>query len=172
MSIVTADLHRALLLALGDCVTWHSSDESKPIHIDLSTPIQLRLQAYMYSLVDGGKKRKNEFKAVLRVPGQRVGDYGSFEHSRDRLTLLLAYRSDLDVFVFWDAVLHPRFKNGGNVQVKGTTVNAAAALGWATQERPLSSSGVIEHVIACQSWNLLEAITERVHTLGGSQPSA
>jgi len=45
-----------------------------------------------------------------------------------------------------DAALHPQFKNGGNVQVKDTTVLTAAALGRASQLRVLS--GATELVIA------------------------
>ncbi len=58
----------------------------------------------MYTLVGGVEtKRPNEFKAILRVPGQAVGKYGAFDFSEDRLALLLAYRPELDVFVLWDA---------------------------------------------------------------------
>ena len=77
---------------------------------------------YLYSLVVGGKSRPGEFKAVLRVPGQVVGEYGTFDHSGSRLAVLAAYREDLDVFVLWDASLHERFKHGGNMQVKDSVV--------------------------------------------------
>ena len=93
----------------------------------------------------GGKSRPGEFKAVLRVPGQVVGEYGTFDHSANRLALLAAYRDDLDVFVLWDASLHQRFKHGGNMQVKADAVQTAAAAGWAEQHRPLRS-GVTEIV--------------------------
>ena len=103
---------------------------------------------------------------MLRVPKQAVGAYDSFDHSDGRLALVVGYRADLDVFVFWDASLHPRFKNGGNIQVRDSTVNAAAATGRAEQHRPLSS-GIVEVVIACQSWNLAQALSDRVALTGG-----
>jgi len=68
--------------------------------------------------------------------------------------------------VLWDAALHPQFKNGGNVQVKDTTVLTAAALGRASQLRVLS--GATELVIACQSPHLLAAISDRVAWTGGA----
>ena len=120
----------------------------------------------MYTLVIGGANRPNEFKAVLRVPGQEVGRYGSFDHSGDRLALLVGYRDDLDVFVLWDASLHAKFKNGGNIQVRDSTVHRAAAVGRSDQMRVLSS-GVRELVIACNSRQLSNAIVDRVLTTGG-----
>jgi hypothetical protein len=122
----------------------------------------------MYTLVGGvGTKRANEFKAILRVPGQPVGKYGSFDFSDDRLAVLVAYRPELDVFVLWDASLHARFKNGGNIQVRDTTVFTAAASGRAEQARNLTGN-VREVVIACQSWTLERALEDRIAWTGGA----
>jgi restriction-modification system family protein len=166
MTAITARLHAALLEPLSHAVEWHSPVGEKPLSVDLSLPNPPRLRVYMYTLVSGGVVRPSEYKAVLRVRGQQVGKYGSFDHSGGRLAMLVAYRADLDVFVLWDASLHPRFKNGGNVQVRDYTVHEAAALGRANLRRPLAS-GVVEVVIACQSWNLLDAIRDRVAWTGG-----
>jgi len=110
--------------------------------------------------------RRHEYKAVLRVPGQEVGEYGSFDHSGDRLALLVGYRDELDVFVLWDTSLHAKFKNGGNIQVRDATVHRAAAFGRADQIRELSS-GASELVIACTSRGLAGAICDRLLTTGG-----
>lgn len=170
MTSVTTALHRAFLRPLGDAVLSHSSLEDKPLCVDLALPNPPRLRVYMYTLVGGvGTVRPNEYKAILRVPGQAVGAYDSFDHSEGRLALLVGYREDLDVFVFWDASLHPQFKNGGNIQVRDTTVHVAAALGRSLQHRDLSRRKLTELVIACQSWNLAEAIDERVASTGGIQ---
>lgn len=167
MSAITEGLHSAFLRPLGSAVLRHSGLRTKPLCVDLALPHPPRLRVYMYSLVGGvGTVRPNEYKAVLRVPGQAIGDYDSFDHSDDRLAILIAYRADLDVFVLWDASLHPRFKNGGNIQVRDTTVHEAAAIGRAEQRRPLASK-VTEVVIACQSWNLAQAIDDRVAWTGG-----
>jgi len=135
--------------------------------LDLSLPNPPRLRVYMYSLVGGvGTVRPNEYKVVLRLRGQRAGSYASFDQSGGRLALLVGYREDLDVFVLWDASLHSRFTPGSNVQVRDTVVHEAAALGRAEQRRSLLN-GLTEIVIACQSWNLLAAINDRVAWTGG-----
>ena len=166
MSTVTVRLHRAFLNALDGHVVLHGELTSKPLNLDLALPLPRHLRLYLYSLVVGGNRRPGEFKAVLRVPGQVVGEYGTFDHSGDRLAVLAAYRNDLDVFVLWDASLHERFKNGGNMQVKDTVVAQAAATGWAEQRRPLRS-GSTEIVFACRSSTLPRAIADRVAWTGG-----
>src|SRR5687768_18335551 len=109
---VTASLHGAFVGALAGAVVSHSDINSKPLTVDLALPNPPRLRVYMYTLVGGvGTVRPNEYKAVLRVPRQPVGAYDSFDHSDGRVALLVGYRADLDVFVLWDASLHPKFKN-------------------------------------------------------------
>lgn len=166
MSAVTRKLHRAFLDALDGHVLAHSGVESKPLEIDLLLPLPRYLRVYLSSLVVGGKRRPWEFKVVLRVPGQVVGKYASFDHSGNRLVVLAAYRDDLDVFVLWDASLHERFKHGGNLQVKDTVVAQAAATGWAEQRRGLRS-GATEMVFACRSSTLPRALAHRSAWTGG-----
>jgi hypothetical protein len=168
MARVTKELHQRFLEPFRGRVTSHGDLDSKPLEIDLALPYPPRLRLYMYSLVDGtGSKRRDEYKAVLRLRGQETGTYESFDHSSGRLALLVGYRADLDVFVLWDASLHPRFKNGGNIQIRAATVHTAAATGRAEQMRTLTT-GLSEVVIACQSWNLVEAVHDRVAWTGGT----
>jgi hypothetical protein len=166
VKLSTDDLHRRFIDALGDGVVWHGDLGAKPLEIDLRPPLPRRLRLYQYSLVVGGQSRLGEFKAVLRVPGQEVGHYGSFEYLDERLTMLVAYSRQLDVFVLWDASLHERFKAGGNVQVKDTVVEVAAATGYAEQRRRLTS-GATEVVVACRSDTLARAVRQRVLWTGG-----
>jgi hypothetical protein len=167
MSAVTVRLHQAFLDALAGDVRAHGDIDVKPLEVDLALPLPQRLRLYLYSLVVGGESRPGEFKAVLRVPGQIVGEYGTFDHSGNRLAVLAGYREDLDVFVLWDASLHERFKHGGNMQVRDTVVSQAAATGWAEQRRPLRS-GVTEVVLACRSKTLGRAISARNTWTGGA----
>lgn len=167
MAALTVALHSAFLRPLGDCVLSHSDLSVKPLLVDLRLPLPPRLRVYMYSLVVGGPHRLGEYKVVVRVPGQAVGAYDSFDHSGDRLALLVGYRAELDVFVLWDASLHPRFKNGGNIQVRAGTVHRAAAIGRALEARQLSA-GQTEIVLACQSPGLAEAVDDRVSWTGSS----
>ena len=161
MSTDTADLHSLLIQSLGECVMRHSSVETKPLELDLHLPLPPQLRCYVYNLVEGGSRRPNEYKAVLRVPGQPVGHYGSFDHSGGRVTMVLAYREDLDVWVLWDTLLHPRFKNGGNIQVRRSVVFDAAATGWAEQSRNVRG-GFVEVIVVCRSGGLRNAIRRRL----------
>lgn len=166
-SSVTRALHRAFIAPLGDLVIACSDVAAKPLLVDLAFPISARLRVYIYSLVHGaGERQRREYKVVLRTPGQPLNQYGVFDHSAGRFTIVVGYDATLDVFVMWDAVLHPRFKNGGNLQVRDEAVRSAAALGVAEQIRNLSS-GQRELVLACQSSTLSRAITARIVSTGG-----
>jgi hypothetical protein len=122
----------------------------------------------MYNLIAGtSNARDDEYKVTLRLRGQRADTYESFDHSNDRVVLLVAYRDDLDVFVLWGASLHPRFKNGSNIQVHADTVMAAAASGLAEQQRRLFRIRTVETVLACQSRTLVRTVLRRVALTGG-----
>lgn len=169
MTVSTEAVHRAFLGALGNAVQWCSAIRDKPLCVNLALPCPPRLRAYIYTLVGGvGTVRPKEYKAVLRLRGQAVGAYRSFDHSEGRFALVVGYRADLDVFVLWDASLHSRFTNGGNIQVHADTVHEAAVVGRANQKRTLSSN-VTEVVIACQSWSLKQALDDRVGWTGGGE---
>lgn len=169
MTRITAALHSAFLRPFGQSVVWHSPLGDKPLCVNLALPHPQKLRVYMYSLVGGhGTVRPNEYKSVLRLRGQAVGEYASFDQNDERLVLVVGYRGDLDVFVLWDACLHPRFKNGGNIQVRDMVVHKAAAGGRAEQVRQLPS-GAAELVIACQSWSLVQAVSDRVAWTGGCE---
>jgi len=168
VSLSTPDLHQTFLDCFDDAATALNDLDEKPLLVDMLLPLPPRLRLYMYNLVGGvGTKRDFEYKAVLRLRGHPVGEYRSFDHSGGRLALLVAYRADLDVFVMWDASLHPRFKNGGNIQVRTDTVMTAAATGYADQERRLSS-GLIETVMACTSSELEKTLVQRIEQMGGT----
>ena len=161
------EVHRTFLDALGLAVIAHGDVQQKPLNVDLALPLPPRLRVYAYSLVSAaGTRRQREYKASLRISGQVVNTYASFDHSEGRFAIVIAYRQDLNVFVLWDASLHPRFKNGGNIQVKDTTVLNAVATGYELQLRTLAT-GVTEVVIACIAKNLPRAISERIYYTGG-----
>lgn len=167
MTARTRLLHQAFLKALEGAVADHSDPARKPLLVDLRPPAPLRLRIYMYSLVGGvGERARREYKVVLRVPAQSVGAYGAFDHSGDRFTTVIGYTPDLDVFVLWDAGLHPRFKNGGNLQVRDDVVRTAAAAGMAESIRTLTS-GAREVVLACQTSVLRRALDARIAATGG-----
>jgi len=167
VSLSTPDLHRTFLECFNGAATALNDFDEKPLLVDMELPLPPRLRLYIYNLVGGvGTKRDFEYKAVLRLRGHPVGEYRSFDHSGGRLALLVAYRADLDVFVLWDASLHPRFKNGGNIQVRTDTVMTAAATGYGEQKRRLSS-GLIETVMTCSSTELGATLLQRIEQMGG-----
>ncbi|WP_430642066.1 hypothetical protein [Bradyrhizobium aeschynomenes] len=167
MKGVAQVLHGAFIRALGASVLAHSPLSDKPLSLDLALPCPPRLRVYLYSLVSGrGTVRSSEYKCVLRLRGQPIGEYASFDQSGGRFVIVAGYRPDLDVFVLWDAVLHPRFKSGVNIQVRDSVVHAAAASGRAEQIK-LLPSGATELVIACQSPSLASAIDDRIAWTGG-----
>lgn len=167
----TPELSLRFLEPFGVHVVSHTAIGSKPLEVDLALPLPPRLRVYLYNLVGGGTNiRDKEYKAILRLRGQQQGQYASFDYSDGRSVLLVGYRDDLDVFVLWDASLCPRFKNGGNIQVRNTTVFQAAALGQAEQIR-VHNNGDRELVLACQSSNLVEVIDKRL-TMTGSLSEA
>lgn len=111
MSALAERLHASFLRPLSDWTLSHTPICDKPLEVDLALPRPPRLRVYMYSLVNSvATVRHHEYKAVLRVRGQPVGAYDSFSYSGGRLVLLVGYEADLDVFVLWDASLHPRFQ--------------------------------------------------------------
>ena len=168
MTLRTPDLHAAFLRPFGDRAHPVNGLGSKPLLVDLDLPLPPRLRVYAYNLVGGvGTVRDFEYKAVLRVRGQKVGHYGTFDHSGGRLAVLVAYRDDLDVFVLWDASLHFRFKNGGNIQIRTDTIMTAAATGFAEQRRALTSINAVEIVLVCQSHTLVDTLQRRVALTGG-----
>lgn len=168
MSLLTQALHEAFLRPFGERAMVLGSMRDKPMLLNLTLPLPPRLRVYMYSLVgSGGATRHGEYKAVLRLRGQAVGTYGSFDHGDDRLAIVVGYRADLDVFVLWDASLHPQFKNGGNIQVLSETVMRAASTGHAEQRRRLVNLRTTEMVLACRSATLVETVRRRVALTGG-----
>jgi hypothetical protein len=101
------------------------------------------------------------------VPGQSANQYRSFDNADGRFALVIGYHVHLDVFVLWDASMHPRFTSGWNIQVRDSTVYTAAAVGRAAQLRRLSN-GATEIVFACQSCTFAEAVDARVAATGAT----
>ena len=168
VSLSTPELHAALVSALGGSVRTTSDLGNKPLLLDLDPPLPSMLRVYLYNLVDpGGVSRTDEYKAVLRVRGHSPGEERSFECGEGRLTVLMAYREDLDVFVLWDAALHPTFTNALNIQVKAANVLKAAVTGTAEQVRRLNKVRANELVLLCDSARLPDTLDRRISTTGG-----
>ena len=106
-----------------------------------------------------------EHKIQLIVPGQERGARGNFDISGGRIPLLVGYRSDLRIFMLWDAELYVDFAYSRNVQVMPETVYEAFAQGIGRQKRRLWNQST-ELLITSDERHLAQAILERQrHTI-------
>ena len=101
-----------------------------------------------------------EHKIQLIVPGQERGTRGNFDISGGRIPLLVGYRSDLRIFMLWDAELYVDFAYSRNVQVMPETVYEAFARGIGRQKRNLWNQ-LAEIVITADARHLGQALLER-----------
>ncbi len=155
------ELHRTFLEALGDAVAWHSDLGSKPLEVDLRSPLPPKLRVYMYNATyPPGGRTMGEHKIQLIVPGQGRDVRGNFDSSAGRIPLLVGYRSDLQIFMLWDAELYVDFAYSRNVQVMPATVYEAFARGIGKQRRNLWTQQV-EIVVTADVRHLSQALLER-----------
>src|SRR5437868_8593006 len=155
------ELHRIFLEALPDAVLLHSHPQTKPLEVDLKSPLPPKLRVYMYNATyPPGGRTMGEHKIQLIVPGQERGARSNFDSAGGRIPLLVGYRPDLRIFMLWDAELYVDFAYSRNVQVMPETVYEAFARGLARQRRHLWSQAA-EIVITADASHLGQAILER-----------
>ena len=154
-------LHRTFLEALNQAVISHSNLESKPLEVDLKSPLPPKLRVYIYNATyPPGGRTMGEHKIQLIVPGQERGARGNFDISGGRIPVLVGYRSDLRIFMLWDAELYVDFAYSRNVQVMPETVYEAFARGIGRQKRHLWTQDT-EIVITTDALHLGQALLER-----------
>jgi hypothetical protein len=154
-------LHQTLLRALEGLVLSHSAIDTKPIEVDFKSPLPPKVRIYAYNATyPPGGRTMGEHKIQLIVPGQDRNVRGNFDCSGGRIPLLLGYRSDLAVFMLWDADLYVDFAYSRNVQIMPQTVYEAFAKGIGRQKRRLWTQNT-EIVIASDANHLADAILER-----------
>jgi excisionase family DNA binding protein len=164
--ISQTEMHERLLAALGKRVVRHGPTSAKPLEIDLGGQLPVRLRVYMFNATrPPGGRPTGEHKVQLIVPGQRRGERGSFDHSDDRVVLLVGYVAEENVYVLWDAGLYSNFAWSRNVQVKVETIIEATAGKLATQFRqlrPIEGPAIMETVLAAPTERVAEAIDTRI----------
>lgn len=154
-------LHEGFLAALDSAVVSHSDIERKPLEVDLRSPLPPKLRVYMFNATyPPGGRAMGEHKIQLIIPGQDRGERGNFDSSGGRIPLLVGYRSDIGIFMVWDAELYVDFGYSRNVQVKPETVYEAFAQGIGRQERNLWNQPT-ETVFTADARHLGQAILER-----------
>jgi hypothetical protein len=154
-------LHETFLAALDDSVISHSDVQTKPLEVDLSSPLPPRLRVYLYNATfPPGGRTMGEHKVQLIVPGQVRGERGNFDNSGGRIPILAGYRPDLSIFMLWDAEMYVDFSYSRNVQVMAETVYEAFAQGIGRQQRNLWTHDA-EIVITADARHLRQALLER-----------
>ena len=155
------ELHRTFLEALKGSVVSHNDIQTKPLEVDLKSPLPPNLRVYMYNATSPpGGRTMGEHKIQLIVPGQARGARGNFNGSGGRIPILAGYRPDLRLFMLWDADLYVDFSYSRNVQVMPETVYEAFAQGISKQKRRLWC-GHTEIVITANACHLGQALLER-----------
>jgi len=155
------DLHKTFLQSLNDLVVSHSDIQTKPLEVDLKSPLPPKIRLYIYNATyPPGGRTMGEHKIQLIVPGQVRGERGSFDISGGRIPLLAGFRPDLRIFMLWDAELYVDFAYSRNVQVMPETVYQAFAQGIGRQTRYLWTH-TVELVITADAGHLAQAILER-----------
>ena len=150
------DLNKIFLDGLGRRVKWHNGEESCPLLIDLSVPLQLKLRVYLFNCTNPpGGRTLDEYKFQVILPGQQRGERASLDYSDGRMPILAAYVSEEKngVFVLWDAMKHDDFAYSANMQVKADVIIKALCSKAAQYQR---NNGEI--LVAAQTHNIFEAI--------------
>src|SRR5713101_7909819 len=161
-NITQKEMHEAFLRALSGSVLSHSNLARKPLEADLRPPLPHRVRLYLFKATyPPGGRTLGEHKIQLMVPGQQRRQRASFDYSDGRIVLLGGYRSDLEVFILWDADLYADFPFSRNVQVKAETIYVALAGQIGMQERHIRGKGV-ETVLTSRADLLHKAILLRM----------
>lgn len=150
------DLNKTFLDGLGERVKWHSDEDSCPLLIDLSAPMQLKLRVYLFNCTNPpGGRALDEYKFQVILPGQQRGERASLDYSDGRMPILAAYVSEgkNGIFVLWDADKHDDFAYSANMQVKAEVIIKALCSKTAQCKR---NNGEI--IVAAQTHNVFEAI--------------
>lgn len=154
-------LHRTFLEALNSAVVSHSDVATKPLEVDLKSPLPPKLRVYLYNATyPPGGRTMGEHKIQIIVPGQARGARANFDSSGGRIPILAGYRPDLRIFMLWDAELYVDFSYSRNVQVMPETVYEAFAQGIGRQQRNLWTRHA-EIVITADAGHLGQALLER-----------
>ena len=157
-----ARLAKIFVSSLGSFLIDHSPLSKVPVDVDLRPPLPSKIRVYLFNATHPpGSNSASEYKVRLVVPGQKHGEYGSFDNSDGRIVVVAGYEADLDVFILWDGGLYSDFRGYRIVQTKSETVYAAVAGKIGEQERQLYVPRATETVITARSDRLAEALELR-----------
>jgi len=151
-----SELNLRVLAALKDNVTWHSGLGSKPFEFDINLDSSQRYRSYLYNATLSQRGRAlGERKIQIKLPRQSMDIRGNFDHSDNRMALLIGYEAEMDIFILWDAGTYREFPFNMNVQVAPETIFAAFSSGLALQNRIRRTPTLVEEVVVCAASEFL-----------------
>lgn len=153
-----AEYNEKFLEAINEAVVSHSSVNNKPMDVELCPPYPRKVRVYIFNVIEAKKDDKTEIKVLLRLPGQI--DKAKLNFTDTSLVILCGYYQKEELFVLWDATLHPEFANSTSLHVEKKKLWDADIYGTAIYERKLNKKG-IETVMICSKDKLLETIEFR-----------
>lgn len=163
-------LHNKIISALSGKVAWNSYIQQRPLLLNIEHPLPQNLRVYIYTITETSESRPpDEYNIQVITPSIERGESGSLDHSDQRFVLLAGYYPELDVFVLWDAYLHPELSFSETLQVKYGTMVEAAESGFGVQERHLKTGD--EAVIAVKRDQLKRGILRRIRLSENPLPS-
>ena len=83
------DLNKTFLDGLGERVKWHSDEDSCPLLIDLSAPMQLKLRVYLFNCTNppGGRALDEYNEGDIAISYQTDKEYFSDEDWENNVTV-------------------------------------------------------------------------------------
>ncbi len=151
-------LKAKLAAALPPRTKFLTGDQTRPAVAKIPGFGMARFYVWTVTHVETLKRRADEFKIQLILPGQAEDERGNLEFDATP-TFLLGYSPDFGVFAAWEAKFHPDFAYSSTVQVQESLLSEAGRTGWAVAS-PRPNRGRGEVRVACTSGNLLHLMRE------------
>lgn len=126
-SYTKESLNKLFLDGLSGHILEHSAVTDFPLLLTLY-PRELRLRVYLWNCTNPpGGRPANEYKAQMRLPGQKPHTRADLDYSDTRLPIIGALVNDDEekIFVIWDANRHKNFAYCCNLQVRNDVIIGA-----------------------------------------------
>lgn len=153
------ELHKRFLRDMGNSIVSHTDVSMWPFVFSITEPIPMTFALYIYDNKNPAGGRPNlEYKFNIYVPGQKRGQYSSFDYT-EGFPLMVSYSEDYDVYIIYDAEKHTNFKWCANIQSRLEFILDACGGNIATFVKKNN-----EVLIGITGQHLLEGIIKRLNT--------
>ena len=157
------------LTASGWPVINRFNAADRPVDLDVAADDEvLPLRVFCWNVTPGGAHRaKDEYRVQTTRPGNVPLYRGQ------RVDLVLGYYGELDLFVAWDAALHPSPGGSSSLQVQLDHLEEAARRGYVARSRELGRGGDMEVVVAFTPEAICQYLrSHKAFRVGGSRGDA